>query len=91
MALILAVGGVADFFREGVIDVLQRAHHGRVHADVQRFEAVEIARRIEKAVDGFRIGALGFRQADHSAIGLGDHSRSISRIIDQPWKFFRRG
>ena len=58
VALVLAVGGVADFFGEGVIGVLQGAHHGRVDADVQSFEAVEIARGIEQAVDGFGVAAV---------------------------------
>ncbi len=40
MALILAVRGVADFFREGEIGVLQGAHDRRVHTDVERFHAV---------------------------------------------------
>jgi len=28
VALVLAVGGVADFFGEGVVGVLERAHDG---------------------------------------------------------------
>ena len=55
MTLILAVGGVADFLGKSVVGVLQRAHHRRVHADVQSFETIEIARGIEQAIDGFRI------------------------------------
>ena len=51
---------MGDFFGEGVIGVLERAHHGGVDADVESFEAVEIARGVEKAVDCFGIGALGF-------------------------------
>ena len=61
MALVLGVGGVADFFGEGVVGVLQSAHHGRVNADVQGFEAIEIPGGIEQAIDGFGIGAGGFR------------------------------
>ena len=60
MALVLRVGGVADFFGEGVIGVLESAHHGGVNADVEDFEAVGIAGGVEKAVDGFRVRALGF-------------------------------
>jgi len=46
MALVLAIGGVTDFFCEGVISVLERAHHGGVDADIESFETVEIARGI---------------------------------------------
>lgn len=60
MALVLGVGGVADFFGEGVIGVLESSHHGSVDADVEDFEAVGIAGGIEEAVDGFGVGALGF-------------------------------
>ena len=34
MALVLAVGGVADFFGERIVGVLQGAHDRRVDADV---------------------------------------------------------
>src|SRR5260370_931828 len=34
MSLVLAVGGVADFFGESVVGMLKRAHDRRVHADV---------------------------------------------------------
>ena len=37
VALVLGVGGVADFFGEGVIGVLERTHHGCVDADVEDF------------------------------------------------------
>src|SRR5260370_41311685 len=50
MALVLAVGSVTDFFSGSVVGVLERAHHGRVDADVERFEAVERARGIEQAL-----------------------------------------
>jgi len=43
MALVLTVSGVADFFCEGVIGVLERAHGGGVNADVESFESIEIA------------------------------------------------
>jgi len=60
VALVLGIGGVADFFGEGVIGVLERTHHGGVDADVENFEAVGIAGRVEKAVDRFGVGALGY-------------------------------
>ncbi len=60
MALVLGVGGVANFFGERVIGVLKRAHHGGVDADVEDFETVGIAGGIEEAVDGFGVGALRF-------------------------------
>ena len=56
MALVLAVGGVADFFGEGEISVLQRAKDRGVNADVERFAAIGIARGIEKQIDGFASG-----------------------------------
>ena len=43
MALVLAVGGVADFFGESVVGVLEGAHDRGVNANVQSFEAIEIA------------------------------------------------
>src|SRR4029077_10423240 len=43
MALVLTVGGVADFFGEGVIGVLESAHGGCVDADVESFESIKIA------------------------------------------------
>ena len=58
MPLVLAVGSVADFFGEGEIGVLQCAHHGRVHANVERFASVGVARRIQHAVQRFCICAL---------------------------------
>ncbi len=58
MALVLAVSGVADFFGEGVIGVLKGAHHGSMDADVESFEAVEIARGVEQAIEGLGVGAL---------------------------------
>ena len=68
MALVLAIGGMADLLGEGEIRVLKSAHHRRVHADVQDFPAIRIARGIEKPVDRFGIGAFGGRQAQDSAI-----------------------
>ena len=58
MALVLAVGGVTNFLREGVVGVLECAHHRGVDADVESFEAVEIARGVEEAIEGFGVGAL---------------------------------
>ena len=43
MTLVLAVCGVADFFREGVAGVLKRTHGGGVDAYVESFESIEIA------------------------------------------------
>ena len=83
VALVLAVGGVADFFREREIGVLQRAHDRRVHADVERFQAIRIARGIEQAVDGLVVGACAFGEAEHGAIGLRDDARRLRRIIRQ--------
>ena len=51
MALVLGVGGVADFFGESVIGMLEGAHHGGADADVEDFEAVGIASGVEEAVD----------------------------------------
>ena len=82
MALVLAIGGVADFFREREIRVLQRAHHRRVHADVERFQAIGIARRIEHPVERFRVGAFRRGQAQHGAIGVG-HRRE-ARAANNP-------
>ena len=53
MALILAIGGVADFLGEREIGVLEGAHHRRVNADVESFAAIGIARGIEHPVDRF--------------------------------------
>ena len=53
MALVLRVGSVGDLFREGVIGVLERTHHGGMDADVENFEAIGIAGGVEEAVDGF--------------------------------------
>ena len=75
VALVLAIGGVADLLGEREIGVLQRAHERRVHADVQRFQAIGIARGIEHAVERFGVGAGGFGQADDGAIGFGKHAR----------------
>ena len=76
VALVLAVGGVADFFGESVIGVLQRAHHGCVDADVESFQAIEIARGIEQAVESFGVGAIGGGEAENGAIGRCDDRRA---------------
>ena len=68
MALVLAIRRVADFLRKREIRVLQRAHHRRVHADIQRLKAIGIARRIEQPVNRFRIRTSRLRQAHHRAI-----------------------
>ena len=83
MALVLAVGGVADFFREREIRVLQRAHDRRVHADVERFQAIRVARRIEQPVDRLVVRARAFGEAQHGAIGVRDDARRVRRIIGQ--------
>ena len=43
MALVLTVCGVADFFCERVIGVLESTHGGGVDTDVESFESIEIA------------------------------------------------
>src|SRR6266850_833029 len=83
MALVLAVGGVADFFRERVVGVLEGAHHRGVDADVESFEAVEIARGVEQAVDGFGVGALRGGESRDGAEGFGHDAHGIRRIIDE--------
>jgi len=83
MALVLTVGGVADFFGEGVIGVLEGAHHRGVDADVESFETVEIARGIEETVDGFGIGALRFREAGDGAVGFGHDADGVGGIVDE--------
>src|SRR5947209_9321540 len=58
MTLVLAVGCVADFFRERVVGVLQGAHHRGVNADIESFEAVEIASGVQEAIKGLGVAAL---------------------------------
>ena len=58
VTLILTVGSVTDFFGERIVGVLECTHHGRVDSDVQSFKTIEIACRIEKAVEGFRVGTI---------------------------------
>ena len=83
MALVLAVGSVADFLGESVVGVLKSAHDGGVDADVESFEAVEIARGIEKAVDGFGVAALGFGEASYAAIGFCHDAHGVGGIVDE--------
>src|ERR1700694_415361 len=78
-----AVGGVANFFGEGVIGVLERAHRGCVDADVESFESIEIAGGIEEAVDGVGVAALRFGLAENGAVGFGDYTGSVGRVVDQ--------
>jgi hypothetical protein len=40
-----------------------------VDADVQSFQTIEIARGVEKAVQGFGVGAIGARETENGAIG----------------------
>ncbi len=87
MALVLAVGGVADFLGESVVGVLERAHHRGVDADVEGFEAVEIASGIQKAIEGLEVAALGFDEAGDGAVGFGNDANSIGRVIDEPGGF----
>ncbi len=83
VALILGVGGVADFFGESVIGVLESAHHGGVNADVEDFEAVGIAGGVEETVDGFGVGALRFGEADDGAVGFGDDRWRVGGIVEE--------
>ena len=54
-----------------------------MNANIESFEAIEIARRIEKAIDGFGVGAGRFREADDGAIGFGHDARGVRGIIEQ--------
>ncbi len=87
MALVLAVGGVADFFGEGVVGVLERAHDGGVDADVERFEAVEVARGIQEAVNGFEVATLGFREAGDGAVGFGHDADGVGGVVNEAGGF----
>ncbi len=83
MALVLAVGGVADFFGKGVVGVLERAHDRRVDANVKRFQAIEVARGIEQPVDGIEVAALGLRKPNDGAIGFGHDAEGVRRVVDE--------
>ncbi len=87
VALVLTVRGVADFFCKSVIGVLERAHGGRVDADVESLQPIKIARRVEQAIDGFGVATLRFGLADYGAIGFGHYTRRVGRIVDQPGSF----
>ena len=63
--------------------MLQGAHDRRVYANIECFQAIGIARRIEQAVDRFGIRAFAFRSAQHGAVGLGHNARRIRRKIRQ--------
>ena len=87
MTLILTIGGVADFFCESVIGVLERAHHGGVDADVKSFEAIEIARGIEETVNGFGVVALGFGEAEDGTVGFGHDADGVGGVVDELGSF----
>ncbi len=78
---------MADFLGEGVIGVLERAHHGSVNADVEDFETVGIASGIEKAIDGIGVRTLGGSKADYGAIGFGHDAGSIGRVVEKLGSF----
>ena len=83
MALVLTVCSMTDFFGEGVVGVLQGAHHRGVDANVEGLEAIEIASRIQEAVDGFGVGTGGFREAKDGTTGIGHDPRCVGRIVDE--------
>ena len=83
MALVLRVGGVGDFFGEGVVGMLERAHDRCVDADVEGFEAIEIFGGIEKPIDGVSVGTLRFGQAEDSAERLGHDASSVGGVVDE--------
>ena len=77
MALVLAVGGVTDFLRERVIGVLKSAHHRGVDTDVESFETVEIASRVEQTIDGFGVRTLRCSESGDGAVGIGDDAGGV--------------
>src|ERR1041385_857721 len=83
MALILAVRRVADFFGESVIGVLKSAHHGRVDTDVESFQAIKIAGRTEKTVEGFGVRAAGGGETEDSAVGGGDYGGGVGGVVEK--------
>ena len=85
--LILAVGGVADFLRESEVGVLESAHHRGVDADVEGFEAIEIARGVQEAVEGFSVAALRCGETGDGAVGFGHDAHGVWRIINEPGSF----
>ena len=54
-----------------------------MNADVESFEAIGIARRVEQQIESFGVGAFGFGAPDDSAIGLGDDAKGIRGIVDE--------
>ena len=83
MTLILAVCGVANFLGKSVIGMLQSAHERRMHADVESFQAIEVASGVEQAVDGLVVAAGRFGKADHGAVGLGHDARGVRGVVHQ--------
>jgi len=81
-ALVLAVRGMADFFGESVVGVLQRTHHGSMDADVESFQAIEITGGIEEPVKGFSVGAVGSGEAENGSIGGGNDRRSVCGVVE---------
>jgi len=83
MALVLRIRGVGDFLCKGVIGVLERAHDGRVDADVERFKAIKVFGGIEEPIDGVGVGALRFGEAEDGAEGIGDDARGVGGVVDE--------
>src|SRR6266478_2068675 len=83
VALVLAVRRVADFFRKRISGVLQGAHHWGVGADVESFQAVEVASGIQEPVDRFGIAALRFGKADDGTISLRDDVQRAGRVVHE--------
>src|ERR1041384_7514192 len=83
MALILAVRRVADFFGESVIGVLKSAHHGRVDTDVESFQAIKIAGRTEKTVEGFGVRAAGGGETEDGAVGGSDYRGGVGGGVEK--------
>ena len=83
VALVLTVSGVADFFGEGVVGVLESAHCGGVDADVESFESIKIAGGIQQAVDGLGVAALRFGLTDYCAVGFDHYAGGVRGIVDE--------
>ncbi len=81
MPLVLAIRRVADFFCEGEIRMLKRAHDRRVHAHVERLQTIRVARWIEQAVDRLGIGARDFRESQHGAVSFCNNMRRLRRKV----------
>ena len=67
--------------------MLQRTHHRCMDANVERFKAIEIARRIEQPIKGFRVGALRGGEAGDGAIRFGDDAESVGGVVDKARRF----